>query len=38
MPYMGDYNLNVQQQINSHTMVQLSYVGRKATGCGDSST
>jgi len=28
----------VQQQINSHTMVQLSMSARKATGCGDSST
>ena len=27
MPYMENYNLNVQQQVNSHTMVQLSYVG-----------
>src|ERR1017187_793856 len=26
-PYMENYNLNVQQQINSHAMLQLSYVG-----------
>jgi Carboxypeptidase regulatory-like domain/TonB dependent receptor len=27
MPYMENYNLNIQQQINSHAMVQLGYVG-----------
>jgi hypothetical protein len=27
MPYMENYNLNIQQQINSHAMVQIGYVG-----------
>ncbi|HTZ84395.1 MAG TPA: TonB-dependent receptor [Candidatus Acidoferrales bacterium] len=27
MPYMENYNLNIQQQINSHAAVQISYVG-----------
>jgi hypothetical protein len=27
MPYMENYNLNFQQQINSHSVVQLGYVG-----------
>jgi hypothetical protein len=27
MPYMENYNLNIQQQISSHAMFQLGYVG-----------
>jgi hypothetical protein len=27
MPYMENYNLNIQQQINSHAMLQIGYVG-----------
>src|SRR5579871_5082939 len=26
-PYMENYNLNVQQQLNSHSVLQVSYVG-----------
>ncbi len=27
MPYMENYNLNIQQQLNSHTVLQVGYVG-----------
>ncbi|MFZ0731411.1 MAG: TonB-dependent receptor [Candidatus Sulfotelmatobacter sp.] len=27
MPYMENYNLNIQQQINAHAALQISYVG-----------
>jgi hypothetical protein len=27
MPYMENYNLNIQQQLSSHAVVQLGYVG-----------
>ena len=27
MPYMENYNINVQQQLNSHAVVQVGYVG-----------
>ena len=35
---MENYNLNIQQQLNSKTVLQLGYVGSQGHRCGDSST